>query len=93
MDDFNPFDLSAQPKVIDERKTTVKEFEAKPTVHRVTMGPLFHSKITRVVAFILSIVLFALLGYLGMNYYLSQQELQQTTSNTLMLQLEYKITG
>lgn len=89
MDDFNPFDLSAPPKVIDERKTLVKDFDAKPTVHRVTMGPLFHSKITRILALLLSLVLFSLIGYLGMNYYLTRQDQSLTTKTPLMLQLGY----
>lgn len=93
MDDFNPLDLSAPPKkVTDEQKTTVKEFEAKPTVKRVSMGPLFHSRITRVLALILSVVLFALIGYSAMNYYLTSKDTNNTSSKPFMLQLGYKNT-
>lgn len=91
MDDFNPFDLSAPPKVIDDTKTTVTEIAPEATVHRVSMGPLFHSKITRTLAFLLSIVLFGLVGYIGMDYYLMKQELTSTTSKPLMIQLSYKL--
>jgi hypothetical protein len=71
MQDFNPLDLSA-PKKVDVQ--TAQEAPAvKATVHRVSMGPLFHSRITRVIAFILSIVLAGLIGYAGMNYYLTTE--------------------
>lgn len=87
--DFNPFDLSAPPKVIEQPKAEATDFAGEAKVHRVSMGPLFHSKITRTLAFILSIVLFGLVGYLGMDYYLMKQELSKQSSKPLMLQLTH----
>lgn len=74
--DFNPFDLSAHRPNIDPTKDEQKETDKsrpKPTVHRVSMGPLFHSRITRIIAFILGLILAGLLGYTGMNYYLNKK--------------------
>lgn len=79
-DDFDPFDLSAPPRVINDPKTMMVDFAPKPSVHRVSMGPIFHSRILRTIALILAIVLFALTGYIGMNYRLSKQ--QTTKDNT-----------
>ncbi len=74
--DFNPFDLSAQSPKVEEAKEEKKEVDMprpKPTVRRVSMGPLFHSRITKVIAFILSIILAGLLGYTSMNFYLNKK--------------------
>lgn len=82
--DFNPFDLSAQRPKIDESKEEQKTTDKprpKPTVHRVSMGPLFHSRITRVIAFVLSIILAGLIGYTGMNYYLNQKAAKSNAFN------------
>lgn len=79
--DFNPFDLSAPPKKPLEEKP--KEPEApQPTVKRVSMGPIFHSRIVKVIAFILGLVLSGLIGYTGMNYYLTQKDAESVTTNT-----------
>ncbi|MDQ5886198.1 MAG: hypothetical protein QG628_595 [Patescibacteria group bacterium] len=72
--DFNPFDLSAQkPKATEQSPEQKDKPRPKPTVRRVSMGPLFHSRITKVIAFILGLILAGLLGYTGMNYYLNQK--------------------
>jgi len=70
---FDPFDLSAPPpKPLEEKPTEPPA--PKPTVKRISMGPIFHSHITKTIAFILGVALAALLGYVGMNYYLTRQE-------------------
>lgn len=74
--DFNPFDLSAQRPKNSESTDEKKELEKprpKPIVRRISMGPLFHSRITKVIAFFLSIILAGLLGYVGMNYYINKK--------------------
>lgn len=69
-EEFNPFDLSAPPKKkVEEKAADVPA--AKPTVKRVSMGPIFHSRITKIIALILGFVLAGLIGYSGMSYYLS----------------------
>jgi len=88
--DFNPFDLSAQRPKIDESKEEKKDIDKprpKPTVHRVSMGPLFHSRITRVIAFILSIILAGLIGYTAMNYYLNQKAATNASSASGIIRL------
>ncbi len=78
--DFNPLDLSAPPKKIEEQAPEpAPVFQAKPTVKRVSMGPIFHSRITKVLALILGIALAVLLGYSGMTYYLTKTN--QTASS------------
>ena len=72
INDFNPLDLSAPPKKIEEPIAPQPESRPQPTVNRVSMGPIFHSRITRVIALILGLALAALLGYTGMSYYLSR---------------------
>jgi hypothetical protein len=37
------------------------------------MGPIFHSRIIKIIALTLGIILAGLLGYTGMNYYLTQK--------------------
>ncbi len=76
--DFNPFDLSAAPKKPLEEKPKEPE-EPKPTVKRVSMGPIFHSRFIKIVAFILGIALSGLVGYVGMNYYLNQKHAKSVT--------------
>ena len=71
-DDFNPFDLSAPPKPTEKQKEK-DEPGAKAVVRRVSLGPLFHSRVLSYLAFALLIVLFILVGYISMNYYLDQK--------------------
>lgn len=75
--DFNPFDLSAPPKKPLEEKPA-EPAAPKPTIKRVSMGPIFHSRITKVLALVLSIVLAVLVGYTATNYYLNKKSAQQT---------------
>lgn len=78
--DFNPLDLSAPPKKIEEQAPEpAPVFQAKPTVKRVSMGPIFHSRITKILALILGTALAVLLGYSGMTYYLTKTN--QTASS------------
>ena len=71
--DFNPFDLSAPPpKPAEEQKPPEPE-APKPTVRRISMGPLFHSRITKVLALVLGLVLFFLIGYSGTSYLLNER--------------------
>lgn len=72
MEEFNPFDLSAAPKKPLEEKPA-EPVAAKPTVKRVSMGPLFHSRITKVLALVLGTVLAFLIGYSATNYYLNER--------------------
>lgn len=81
--DFNPFDLSAPPKKLEQEKPAEPSIP-KPTVKRVSMGPIFHSRITKTIAFILGIALAGLLGYIGMNYYLTIQN-TQTNANMFLI--------
>jgi hypothetical protein len=77
--DFNPFDLSTPKQAVKE---PVKEVPVpKPTVHRVSMGPLFHSRFTKVLALILSVILAGLVGYISMNYYLNTKTVKSSQSN------------
>lgn len=70
-EDFNPFDVSSTGSA---SKQEVKETSVvKPTVHKVGMGPIFHSQFTKIIAFILSFILAGLLGYVGMNLYLTKK--------------------
>ena len=79
--DFNPFDISSQRQKPEEAKEVqIEKPRAKPTVRRVSMGPLFHSRITRIIAFVLGIILAGLVGYTGMNYYLNQKATKNTAS-------------
>jgi hypothetical protein len=72
--EFNPFDLSAQkPKTTDSTKSQTDKPLPKPIVRRVSMGPIFHSRIIKIIALTLGIILAGLLGYTGMNYYLTQK--------------------
>ncbi len=77
-EDFNPLDLSAVPKKIEEPVQPKEIPRPKATVQRVSMGPIFHSRITKVLALLLGLVLAALIGYSATSYYLSTQK--QTTS-------------
>lgn len=75
-EDFNPFDLSAAPKVEEK---PVEKPGPKPVVNRVSFGPLIHSRVIKYLAFALAIVLFILFGYMGMNIYLNHS-LQKSAS-------------
>ncbi len=85
-EDFNPFDLSAPPKPIEKPKEEVEAPRPKPTVNRVSMGPLFHSRITRVLALVLSIALAALVGYTAVNYYLNKQAEEKLNVTKIIIQ-------
>ena len=76
-EDFNPFDLSAPPKK-PEMEKPAEAPAPKPTVKRISMGPIFHSRIIKILALVLGLVLFTLLGYSGMSYYLSQKTIVGT---------------
>lgn len=69
-DDFNPFDLSAVPQAATEQKPATPT-PPKPIIRRISMGPIFHSRITKILAAILSIVLAVLIGYTATSYYLT----------------------
>ncbi|MCA9329259.1 hypothetical protein KDA11_01310 [Candidatus Saccharibacteria bacterium] len=72
IEDFNPLDLSAPQKITEEPIPKPQaEFRAKPTVNRISMGPLFHSRITKIIALILGTVLSGLLGYVATAYLLT----------------------
>lgn len=81
--DFNPFDLSAPPKPKIIPLEAPEDTRAKPTVKKVSMGPLFHSRITKTIALILSIILAGLVGYTGANYYLTKQAEQAINTNVI----------
>lgn len=70
--DFNPFDLSAPPKPKEVPPAETEASNIQPTVKKVSMGPLFHSRITRVLALVLGVILAALVGYTAMSIYLTQ---------------------
>ncbi len=74
INDFNPLDLSAPPKKIEEPITAPQPVQPKATVQRVSMGPIFHSRITRILALILGVALAALVGYAGTSYLLNRKE-------------------
>lgn len=70
--EFNPFDLSAPPPKPVEAKPD-EPVAPTPTVKKVSMGPIFHSRIMRTLALLLGIVLAGLIGYAATNYYLNRQ--------------------
>lgn len=86
-EDFNPFDLSAPPKPKVIPLPEAEPFQAKPTVNRVSMGPLFHSRITRTLALVLGLVLSALIGYTAMNYYYNRQAEKSVTTEMLLIRI------
>lgn len=72
IDDFNPLDLSAPPKKIEEPVAAPESVQPKATVQKVSMGPIFHSRITKILALILGVALAALVGYAGTSYWLNR---------------------
>jgi hypothetical protein len=80
--DFNPFDLSAPPKQPEEEKPA-EPAAPQPTVKRISMGPIFHSRITKTIALILGLALAGLVGYTAMNYYLNQKDAQSVQAHTV----------
>ncbi len=78
--DFNPFDLSKVPPKPAEEAKPVEPQPVAPTVRRISMGPLFHSRITKVLAFVLGMVLFFLVGYSGTGYLLNKKAVTESTA-------------
>lgn len=81
--DFNPFDLSAPPKPKVIPLEQAQDVAPKPTVKRVSMGPLFHSRITKLLALVLGIILAALIGYTAVNFYLNNKADQAISVNVI----------
>ena len=75
MADYDPFDLSLAAKKLREEQEAAKQ-KAKPvpkpkaTVRRVGIGPILHSRFTKVITLVLAVVLMALIGFIGTKYYL-----------------------
>lgn len=81
--DFNPFDLSAPPKPKEAPPAETEAPNIQPTVKRVSMGPLFHSRITKLLALVLGIILAALIGYTAVNFYLNNKADQAISVNVI----------
>lgn len=79
--DFDPYDLT--PRVVPKDEPTAPP-PPKPTIRRVTMGPIFHSRITKVLALVLGTILAALIGYISVDYYYAKQP-QVTSSITISI--------
>lgn len=76
--DFNPFDLSRIPPKPTEVAKPTEPQAPKPTVRRISMEPLFHSRITKGLAFILGLVLCFLIGYSATSYTLNKREVAES---------------
>ena len=72
IDDFNPLDLSAAQPKVSEPVAPPEPPRAKPTVNRVSMGPILHSPVTKVLVLILGLVLTVLIGYAVTGYLLTR---------------------
>jgi hypothetical protein len=72
IDDFNPLDLSAARPKVAEVVAPPEPPRAKPTVKRVSMGPILHSPITKVIVLMLGLVLTSLIGYSFMSYVMTK---------------------
>ena len=68
--DFDPYDLT--PRVVPTQEP-VPPPPPKPTIRRVTMGPIFHSRITKILALVLGTSLAALIGYISVDYYYAKK--------------------
>lgn len=77
--DFNPFDLSAPPPKPAEEEKPKEPEAAAPTVRRISMGPLFHSRITKLLALVLALILFFLIGYSSTSYLLNKKAAETIT--------------
>lgn len=75
MAEYDPFDLSAAARKLREQQEAEQQ-KAQPapkpkiTVRRVGIGPILHSRFTKVITLTLAIILTALVGYVGAKYYL-----------------------
>ena len=68
--DFDPYDLT--PRVVPKDEPAPPP-PPKPTIRRVTMGPIFHSRITKILALVLGTILAALIGYISVDYYYAKK--------------------
>ena len=68
--DFDPYDLT--PRVVPKDEPAAAP-PPKPTIRRVTMGPIFHSRITKILALVLGTILAALIGYISVDYYYAKK--------------------
>jgi cytoskeletal protein RodZ len=75
--DFDPYDLT--PRVIPTEEPAPPP-PPKPTIRRVSMGPIFHSRITKSLALILGVILAALIGYISVDYYYAKKNAVPITS-------------
>ncbi|MEI6480951.1 MAG: hypothetical protein WCO19_01460 [Candidatus Saccharibacteria bacterium] len=75
--DFDPYDLT--PRVLPNAEPAPPP-PPKPTIRRISMGPIFHSKITKGLALILGAILAALIGYSGASYMITKKQAQSTST-------------
>lgn len=80
--DFNPFDLSRIPPKPSEDAQPLEPQKPEATVSRISMGPLFHSRITKALAVGLGLILSVLIGYSATAYLLNRQTDAKATSQT-----------
>lgn len=77
--DFDPYDLT--PRVAQNQEPSSLP-QPKPTIRRVSMGPIFHSRISKSLALILGIILAALIGYITVDYYYAKKNSAAITTVT-----------
>lgn len=77
--DFDPYDLT--PRVIPTEEPAPPP-PPKPTIRRISMGPIFHSRITKVLAMVLGVILAALIGYTVESYVITKKQAQISTTAT-----------
>ena len=70
----DPFDLSQAPKTNEKKQAQKKHPKSKAVVKRVSIGPLLHSRFTKLLTTIGLVILIGLLSYTATFFYLSMRK-------------------
>lgn len=92
IDDFNPLDLSVARGKVEEQPAAQPEApRAKPTVQRVSMGPILHSNVTKIVVLTLALILTGLISYATTSYLLMRSVAKQAQNTTVGVRYAYEV--